>query len=102
MNRSKCVICGKVRKQLYLAKQNELSGCSVWVCAKSVGFSYDHVRIGDMGYVYSKCELYFFKKQHESLIKQKEIYEMSIKKHPVFGKVDQNLYVSPELTFLLQ
>jgi hypothetical protein len=102
MDRSKCVMCGKVRYRKYLLQALDLTGRNVWVCSRPVSFSVGYIILDNIGFLHSPCHLGFLKMQYDSLNRQIANYQFSKMLFPLFKEIQQRKNVAPELTFLLQ
>ena len=102
MDRSRCVMCGKVRFRKYLFQVIDLEGISRWVCSHPVAYNTNYIKIGNTTYLHSPCHLGFLKMQYSSLERQIANYQFSKILFPLYNEIQQHKNVIPELTFLLQ
>ena len=93
MERSKCVICGKVRYRNKLIKINNL-----WVCK----FSTEIVMFDNIGNDISQCKLKLILNYSQKIENEIRLMSKALIKTDIYKMGLMNKIVSPDLTLLLQ
>ncbi|MBF04063.1 MAG: hypothetical protein CMP76_12280 [Flavobacterium sp.] len=102
MDRSKCVICGRVRNRKFLTQFPNLENDKVWVCNREIGYKrINYVKIDNMSYIVNNCQIRYLKNMKSVLDDKISSYLAAKKCLYINDKIIQDKYVSPELTFLL-
>lgn len=102
MERSKCIICGKTRRQKYLTQFNDLQGYKRWVCNRTVGYNPNYFQVGSTHYSVHPCQISYLRSMYNKLIQIQNNYLAAKKSLYIYDKISQEKNVAPELTFLLQ
>lgn len=103
MDRSKCVMCGKVRNRKFLTQFNNLEGNKIWLCNREITYSnLNYIKINEIHHVVNKCQIRYLKMLKEILDEKIENYNAAKKCLSEYDKIIQDKNVTPELTFLLQ
>jgi len=102
MERSKCVVCGKVRKRKFLIPFPNFEDQNVWVCNRAVSYNSNYIIINQFHFSVHPCQITYLERMHKSLEIMKNNYLAAKKCLYVYDKILQDKNVGPELTFLLQ
>lgn len=93
MERSKCVICGKVRYRNKLIKINDL-----WVCK----YSNNPIFFNNVGYHISECQIKLIRIHSQKIESEIILLSKALNQTGIIRMQLMNKIVSPDLTLLLQ